>query len=57
MHELTKFTSNTSFFNCYNEKEKTYFKVNVKNRVNNIEILKNGKKLKGRKIASQVNTM
>ena len=32
-----------------------YFKVNVKNRGNKIVILKNGKKLRGRKIANQPN--
>jgi len=37
------------------KKDKKYFKVNVKNRGNKIEILKNGKKLKGRNIANQGN--
>ena len=41
-------------YSCYNKKDEKYFKVNVENRQNKIEILKNGKKLKGRKVENQV---
>ena len=54
MYGWTNFTSDTSLYSCYNKKDEKYFKVNVENRQNKIEILKNGKKLKGRKVENQV---